>query len=122
MSSLPQKTIETIKRVLQRQQHEVETNLKKITEDDPAIQPALAESSEPGTDSWIAQNHTSTVALGNSLKKTAGNIKNALGRIKDGTYGKCEKCGKPIEHGRLWAMPTAALCLSCSKKISKKTT
>lgn len=102
-----------------RQQKEVEKNLKTVGADDPAIAPALAESSEPGTDSWIAANHTSTIALGDSLKRTANNIKNALGRIKDGTYGKCDRCGKQIEYGRLLAMPTAACCLICSKKPTK---
>lgn len=102
-----------------RQQRQVEENLDAVKKDDPATAPSLAESSEPGTDSWIAQNHTATVALGNSLKNAAGSIKKALGRIRSGTYGKCEKCGKPIEHGRLLAMPTADLCLTCSKKSSK---
>ncbi|MDO8618735.1 MAG: TraR/DksA C4-type zinc finger protein [Candidatus Daviesbacteria bacterium] len=119
MSNLPQKTLETIKSLLMRQQKQVEQNLKTVKADDPAMAPALAESSEPGTDSWIAENHTSTLALGDSLKRTAGHIKNALGRIKDGTYGKCKNCGNPIEHGRIFAMPTAELCLTCSKKTSK---
>lgn len=119
MSNLPQKTLERIRSLLSRQQKEVESNLKAVSADDPATAPSLAESSEPGTDSWIAQNHTSTVALGDSLKRVAGNIKKALGKIKNGTYGKCEKCGKPIEHGRLLAMPTASFCLTCSKKTSK---
>lgn len=116
MSNLPQKTIETIKRLLQRQQRQVEQNLKTVKEDDPATAPSLAESSEPGTDSWIAQNHTSVVALGDTLKRAGGSIKKALGKIKDGNYGKCEHCGKHIENGRLLAMPTAELCLACSKK------
>ncbi len=116
MSNLPQKTVEAIKRLLMRQQKQVEQNLKTVKEDDPAIAPALAESSEPGTDSWIAQNHTSTVALGNALKRAGSSIKKALGKIKDGNYGKCEHCGGHIENGRLLAMPTAELCLSCSKK------
>ena len=119
MSNLTQKTIETIKKYLVRQQKQVEQNLKTVNEDDPATQPALAESSEPGTDSWIAENHTSTIALGNSLKTTGTNVKKALTKIKNGTYGKCEKCGNMIETGRLMAMPTAAVCLSCSKKSSR---
>ncbi len=102
-----------------RQQKEVESNLKAVKDDDPATAPSLAESSEPGTDSWIADNHTSTIALGNSLKKAANGIKSALGKIRSGNYGKCEKCGKPIEYGRILAMPTASFCLSCSKKSSK---
>lgn len=115
MSNLPQKTIETIKKYLLRQQQEVESNLKAVEETDPAKE-VLPESTEPGTDSWIAEEHSSSLAIGTSLKTTASNVKKALAKIKAGTYGKCENCNKPIETGRLLAMPTALLCLSCSQK------
>lgn len=37
-------------------------------------------------------------------------IKAALERIKDGTYGICETCQKPIEPARLEANPAATTC------------
>lgn len=120
MSNLTQTTVDTIKKYLLRQQKEVEQNIQTVKRDDPATAPALAESSEPGTDSWIAENHTSTLALGASLKRTAVNVSKALTKIKHGTYGKCENCGNSIETGRLLAMPTAEFCLSCSSRPAKK--
>lgn len=117
MLGFPSKTINYIKRVLLRQQKDVEKNLKEVEEDDPVKGDSLAETSEPGTDSYIADAHTKTVVLGEQLKKTNTSIKAALLKIKNGKYGKCEKCGKQIELGRLLAMPTAQYCLSCSKKV-----
>ena len=32
-------------------------------------------------------------------------IERALQKIKDGTYGSCEKCGRPIDPARLDALP-----------------
>ena len=119
MLDFPQKTINYIKNVLLRQQKQIEKNLKKVSDDDPAKSPALAESSEPGTDSYIADTHTKTVVLEEQLKKTNTSIKIALLKIRKGNYGKCENCGKQIEIGRLLAMPMAQYCLSCSKKIQK---
>lgn len=119
MSGLTQKTLETIKKYLLRQQQQVEINLEAVQKDDPISENILAESSEPGTDSWIADEHTSTIAIGNSLQSVGGSIKKALLKIKNGGYGKCEACKKQIEVGRLFAMPTAATCLSCSQKSSK---
>ncbi len=116
MLGFPTKTINNIKNVLLRQQKEVEKNLKEVEDDDPAKDQVLAESSEPGTDSYIADSHTKTVILEKQLTETRTSIAKALSKIKSGTYGKCENCGKPIELGRLLAMPTAALCVSCSKK------
>ncbi len=37
----------------------------------------------------------------------------ALGRISAGTYGKCERCGRPIGELRLRAVPEARLCMTC---------
>lgn len=116
MLDFPIKTINSIKRYLLREQRQVEKNIKEVKEDDPAKSPALAESSEPGTDASIADSHTKTVVLEQQLNNTKTSIRVALLKIKKGTYGKCEKCGERIEIGRLLAMPTASLCLTCSKK------
>ena len=40
----------------------------------------------------------------------------ALGRIADGTYGKCVNCGAHIPEERLEAMPWATLCIDCKRK------
>ena len=37
-------------------------------------------------------------------------------RLADGTYGKCEVCGKPIGAARLEAMPAARLCIADAAK------
>lgn len=38
-------------------------------------------------------------------------VEHALQRLDDGTYGTCEACGKPIDDGRLEALPAARFCL-----------
>ena len=119
MSNFPKNTLEFIQRHLLRQQREVEINLKKVAEDDPAKPPALVESSEPGTDSYIAETHGKSIVFERKLTDAKTGIKVALQKIKNGTYGKCENCSKQIEVGRLLAMPTAQYCVSCSKRISK---
>jgi RNA polymerase-binding transcription factor len=42
----------------------------------------------------------------------------ALARIDEGTYGKCENCGRDIPAERLEALPTARLCVDCKQKQS----
>ncbi len=119
MLSFPKQSLDFIKKYLHRQQKEIDKNLKEVEEDDPARSPALAESSEPGTDSYIADTHARNIVLGEILKRTKNSIKTALFKLKKGGYGKCEKCGNQIELGRLLAMPTAQYCVSCSKKVIK---
>mgnify|MGYP001611827852 FL=1 len=121
MLNLPQETFNKIKRVLQRQEKEIERDLKSIEKDDPVKGDGLAESSEPGTDSWIADVHGRAQVLGHNLQLLLARTKDALANLRSGSYGKCENCGKVIEPERLEAIPTATLCLACSrKKASKK--
>ncbi|MEO4047206.1 TraR/DksA family transcriptional regulator [Pseudomonas sp. CAU 1711] len=38
-------------------------------------------------------------------------------RLADGSYGLCQRCGEPIEAGRLQALPAAEFCLACADKV-----
>ena len=42
-------------------------------------------------------------------------IDRALGRIDDGSYGRCLGCGGPIGAARLEARPAAELCIQCAR-------
>ncbi len=41
-------------------------------------------------------------------------IREALRRIAEGSYGVCAKCGEPINPKRLKALPTATRCIACA--------
>lgn len=106
--------------MLLNQQKKVEEEIKLLDEDDPVNSEAPAESSEPGTDSWVADTHTRTVAVKKTLQDALNKIKHAIQSVASGKYGKCENCGNKIESARLEVVPTATLCISCSKKPSKR--
>ncbi|AMV34260.1 RNA polymerase-binding transcription factor DksA [Pirellula sp. SH-Sr6A] len=46
-------------------------------------------------------------------------IEEALSRIRDGHYGECEGCEKPIPLARLQAVPYATSCIDCARKQEK---
>jgi RNA polymerase-binding protein DksA len=46
-------------------------------------------------------------------------IDRALGRIDDGTYGTCERCGKEIPEERLEARPWAELDIDCQREVER---
>lgn len=48
-------------------------------------------------------------------------VRAALGRLTDGSYGTCIDCGQPIELQRLVAMPAAARCLACQTQFEAHT-
>ena len=41
-------------------------------------------------------------------------IRGALERIDQGTYGECDACGEPIGEARLHAIPFTRLCVDCA--------
>jgi len=43
-------------------------------------------------------------------------IDEALRKLKEGTYGKCEDCGEEISEKRLKVMPFAIYCIDCKEK------
>ncbi|MGA2259307.1 MAG: TraR/DksA family transcriptional regulator [Thermoguttaceae bacterium] len=53
--------------------------------------------------------------LGND-KGVLEQIEAALKRIENGSFGRCEGCGKEIPKARLEAIPYAALCVKCASR------
>jgi len=51
-------------------------------------------------------------AILSDLEIRFANVKNALQRIEDGTYGICKVSGEPIEEARLDANPAATTCMA----------
>ncbi len=49
--------------------------------------------------------------LAGQLQETLNEVALALRRLEDGTYGRCEVCGEPIEPARLEAMPATKFCI-----------
>ena len=55
--------------------------------------------------------------LGERSSKVVADIDQALLRIKEGSYGICARCGKPIDERRLEAVPTARNDAQCQSII-----
>jgi RNA polymerase-binding protein DksA len=47
-------------------------------------------------------------------------IDEALRRVRNKTYGKCEECGQQISVERLTAVPHARLCIDCKETEEQK--
>ena len=48
------------------------------------------------------------------LRREIQQIRMALLRIENGTYGTCANCGKEISRARLEARPIATRCIECA--------
>lgn len=59
------------------------------------------------------------LALVDGLRTNLSDVERALGRIEAGTFGVCERCGRPIEVERLEALPTASLCIEDARSAAR---
>ena len=56
---------------------------------------------------------------GDRESQMVADIDQALLRIKEGSYGVCNRCGKPIDERRLEALPTARFDAECQARLEQ---
>ena len=59
--------------------------------------------------------------LGERESQMIADIDQALLRIKEGSYGICARCNRPIDDRRLEALPTARYDSACQTSIESET-
>jgi DnaK suppressor protein len=71
---------------------------------------------------WLCVTLMSELALrlGERESQMIADIDQALLRIKEGSYGVCGRCNRPIEDRRLEAMPTARYDSACQSSIENE--
>jgi DnaK suppressor protein len=110
------------KRDLQAYRKRLEGELAELTGQrrdlEEATGASLSEASgEVGFDEEYADAGTYTfererdLSLVDNVNDLIEKVQHALTRIDDGSYGRCEVCGNPIEAERLDALPYTTLCL-----------
>lgn len=57
-----------------------------------------------------------TLGLMENEQAEVSEIDDALERIEDGAYGKCEECQEKIPKPRLDALPSARYCITCQSE------
>ena len=62
----------------------------------------------------IAFERSQIGALAAQAREHLAEVERAVARLDDGSYGTCERCGRPIPAGRLEARPTARRCVACA--------
>lgn len=64
----------------------------------------------------VTAERSQQITMVEQLRVRRADIEQALVKIDEGTYGKCESCGKEIPAERLEAVPAATLCVDCKQK------
>jgi DnaK suppressor protein len=62
----------------------------------------------------IAFERSQVDALLRQAQRRLAELDAASARLDSGTYGRCERCGRPIDPARLDARPEARTCVACA--------
>ena len=114
---VPQDQFQALRERLQNQRNEI---LNMYRQDLRAGQ----ESADDGTEDIVdrannAYNRELMFSLSDTERTTLLQIENALGRMDEGSYGRCANCGQNINILRLEAVPWARFCIDCQELAEK---
>lgn len=105
---------EDIKKELIRSRKDLEERLERIKKhirhSETGIDPDFEDQATQRENDDVVDN------LSCRLQKQLSQVRQALSRIDDGTYGICSFCGEPISSARLLAIPYTNICRKCASE------
>jgi RNA polymerase-binding transcription factor len=123
--SLPKKEAEDLRERLLTEKTELESQLATLEENTFAASQSDM-SGEVAFDDETADAGTATfererdLSIENNIRDLLAKIDRALQRMDAGTYGICDRCGKPIEKARVKALPYVDLCIKDAQAQSRR--
>lgn len=108
MQHLSQDQLQELKQLLETNLAEMEDYASSLDEEDPKQYPERTnDNAEIGEEALEDYDLMENEALGNAVDNSITEIRAALQRMEQGTYGLDEETGEPIPFARLKLFPTA---------------
>jgi DnaK suppressor protein len=109
--------VSDVRDVLLQERERTSARLAALTGDHAGIVEASRDSNADDEHdpegSTIAFERSQVASLARQAQEHLDEVDAALARLDAGTYGTCERCGRPIDPARLEARPTARTHVSC---------
>jgi RNA polymerase-binding transcription factor DksA len=124
-SPLTKKELDELRERLQSEKLELEEQLTTLEENTFAASQSDI-SGEVAFDDETADAGTATfererdLSIENNVRDLLAKIDRAMRRMDAGTYGLCDRCGKPIEKARIKALPYVDLCIKDAQAQSRR--
>ena len=122
---MPKKEADDLRERLLTERAELESQLATLEENTFAASQSEM-TGEVAFDDETADAGTATfererdLSIENNIRDLLAKIDRALQRMDAGTYGICDRCGKPIEKARVKALPYVDLCIKDAQAQSRR--
>jgi RNA polymerase-binding protein DksA len=120
-AKLDAKTMARIRQQLVDERRALEGEMAELEEE--SFQGTQSEiTGEVGIDEDFADAGSATydreqaLSIANNIRDLIDQVDRAIARIDEGSYGACERCGRPIDAARLKALPRTLLCTDCKRR------
>ena len=98
--------MQTLRASLEEERDQLKSQLAELDDEgDLSYDENFADSAQ------VAGQQGANRALAGQLSENLAEVDRALAKMDDGTYGRCERCGKEIGDARLEAMPATRFCI-----------
>jgi DnaK suppressor protein len=106
-----------LKGMLEERRREIHEKLRSLRDQIPLPAPDVKDAEEQSVDDFVQE---VDLALMQMKSETLKKIDEAISRLEDGTYGRCQECNAEIAAARLRALPFAALCRDCQEEAESR--
>lgn len=115
--TLPRQTLQQYEKSLRLILQELEHGLAKTVEEALSSAP---EGAQDIADQAVSAYHKEMLFTeGNNHHLQLSQVRRALDRLADGSYGSCLHCGSAIGVKRLAALPWTPYCIACQDRLEK---
>jgi len=106
--------LDAIRTALEGERDSLESELEALTlvTRDPAATIGFGKRVGEGTSEAIGR--IERVGQADALSSKLEDVRRALEKLGDGSYGSCDRCGAQIRDERLAARPSSVRCIRCS--------
>lgn len=126
--TLTKKLLKEQKRKLEKEKKQIKEGLKSFAKKDTHVKgnwrtkfPNFGfRTADPSEEADQVEEYEAALPMEHALETKLKKVEQALKRIKNKSYGTCEKCKKGIKIERLKAYPETNLCIKCAEGGKQK--
>lgn len=106
-------SLSLFQRNLKKQLSKVKERIQKIDQEESLLGEVVWKTGGVGIDALEDSARVVRLAIKNESLQLLKATQGTLQKIKQGSYGLCEKCGRQIERERLRLLLTTTFCVGC---------